>query len=227
MNKFCLLSIKIVSLLIGTGWFHNSYAEQHLLVGKIDFRKHNYIYSHLEGVVSGIYVKSGTQVNEKQPIVSVTPFDPNKESQRYDNQAQESIVSEVLIRVGEKVEQYQPLIRLNQKSEMFVRAIAYFPSANYINIGQAVEVILGPDEDKFQMSGAVEAIHNRETQLGQLSQKEIEINIDIDSCAANSVCKTYLSTGHLVSVKFATSQGSKESELNLTKADLSDNNSSI
>lgn len=178
--------------------------ETFYFVGNVDYIKQKIIVSSLDGIVSKIHVRAGSQLEKGQPLFDVQPFDPNISVKQVVNQEDNLEVSAVLLREGEKVNQYESVVRLNKKSDLQIRALSFPPISQKLVIGKDIDVIFDPDGDAYQLKGTISALHNHPVQYGKLSTVEAEISIDNSACFSDISCSRHYKVGGFVKLQFST-----------------------
>jgi hypothetical protein len=182
--------------------------ETYQFIGKVDYSRQQLVTSTVEGILDKVHVRSGTVLNNGQQLIDITPFDPNMQQQKVINRRDNLVVSEVLVREGEMVHQYQRVMRLNSKDDMQIRGTSYFPISQSLFIGQTIEVIFDPDGEPYQLLGKIDALHNHVVQHGKMSTVEVEIGIDNQTCFKDSICNTHFKIGSFVKLQFTRSNDS-------------------
>ncbi|MCY7294568.1 HlyD family efflux transporter periplasmic adaptor subunit [Alteromonas sp. a30] len=196
------LKVVVMSLTLLIISTYSMATEALFLIGNVDYSRQHLIYSSFEGVVSDIHVRSGITLTKGQPLFDVTPFNPNISRKQIINDIDSIEVSEVLVREGEKIEQYEAVVRLNHKSDMQIRALSYPPTSQKLNIGQEVSVIFDPDGEPYQTSGIISSLHSHPIQHGKIPTVEAEISINNNACFADPICSTHYKIGNFVKLQF-------------------------
>lgn len=160
-----------------------------LLIGELEYERYQLVVSNVEGVLSRLHIRGGQDVDKQQLLANVTGLEFGIKEQQFYNGESALRVAEVYLQEGDKVEKFQPIMRLVDTEHLHVVAPAFYPQASNVYIGQNAKIVFDPDNAALTVDGQVSGIHHLEKDS---SHAKVEIRLDLASCESQVSCRRYL-----------------------------------
>ncbi|MCF2907564.1 HlyD family secretion protein [Pseudoalteromonas sp. DL2-H2.2] len=160
-----------------------------LLIGELEYERYQLVVSNVEGVLSRLHIRGGQDVDKQQLLANVTSLEYGVKEQQFFNGESALRVAEIYLQEGDKVEKFQPIMRLADTEHLHVVAPAFYPQASNVSIGQSAKVVFDPDNAALTIDGQVSGIHHL---AKDSSHAKVEIRLDLGSCESQVSCRRYL-----------------------------------
>lgn len=203
MNK---VYIKILSwlLIASLPYSAQSSDAEFYLLGKLEYEIHHLIISNIEGVLKQVNVRGGQYIEKGQKLAAVSGIEYGVINQEIINDTGHNIVAETYLKQGDRVNKFQPIMRLVERDNFHIVAPVFSHNIHQIEIGQDLEVTFSPERGPVPIQGQVKAVNYLE---GQVPYANIEVAFDIQRCKEDKKCKHFLKPNTLVNITIKNNHG--------------------
>lgn len=171
------------------------------VIGTVDYKKHQLVLAKYDGIITKFHVSSGSEIEKDQVLVELEPLLPGLIKQSISLPLEGYKVTQVNSREGDKVSQFQEIMRLSNEQDLIVKAYLYPPKSAKVQLGQKANVFLSPDNPIAPIQGNIIAIHDSSRIQGELPHKMVELEVNTNSCLKSKECSQALLPGSVVKVQ--------------------------